>query len=88
MQIIDLTDKKQLNDFVGSQKMSQLLQSWQWGEFQEKVSGQVWRLGVLDDDELIASAKIITKKPVVPKGVEILENPRARSAKLRVAERV
>lgn len=61
MQLIEITDKKQLNDFVGSQAMSQFLQSWQWGEFQAKVSGRVWRIGVLDDGELVASAKIITK---------------------------
>lgn len=61
MQIIDITDKQQLNDFVGSQTRSQFLQSWQWGEFQAKVSGRVWRIGVLDNNELVASAKIITK---------------------------
>ena len=32
--------------------------------------------------------KIITKKPVVPADEEIEKNPRARSAKLRIAERV
>ncbi len=34
------------------------------------------------------SITIITKKPIVPSKEEISENPRARSAKLRVAERV
>ena len=32
--------------------------------------------------------KIITKKPVVPTDTEIENNPRARSAKLRIAERI
>lgn len=32
--------------------------------------------------------KIITKKPVIPTKEETLENPRARSAKIRVAERI
>lgn len=32
--------------------------------------------------------KVITKKPVVPTGQEIAINPRARSAKLRVAEKI
>ncbi len=32
--------------------------------------------------------KIITKKPLVPKAEEVLSNPRSRSAKLRVAERL
>ncbi|MDD4900933.1 MAG: peptidoglycan bridge formation glycyltransferase FemA/FemB family protein [Patescibacteria group bacterium] len=63
MQIIEITDKKQLNDFVGAQPMSQFLQSWQWGEFQKVVSGQVRRVGVVDDNgRLVGSAKVITKE--------------------------
>ena len=34
------------------------------------------------------SLKIITKKPVVPSSREVVDNPRSRSAKLRVAEKV
>lgn len=34
------------------------------------------------------SVKIITKKPLLPKDAEIEANPRARSAKLRVAEKI
>jgi 16S rRNA (cytosine1402-N4)-methyltransferase len=32
--------------------------------------------------------KIITKKPLIPEREEVIENPRSRSAKLRVAERI
>ena len=32
--------------------------------------------------------KIITKKPLTPSAEEIINNPRARSAKLRVAEKI
>ncbi|MFH1175220.1 MAG: 16S rRNA (cytosine(1402)-N(4))-methyltransferase RsmH [bacterium] len=32
--------------------------------------------------------KILTKKPIIPKEDEVKENPRSRSAKLRVAERI
>ena len=32
--------------------------------------------------------KVLTKKPIVPTEEEVQRNPRARSAKLRVAERV
>jgi len=35
-----------------------------------------------------ARVKIITKKPIVPAAAEILENPRARSAKLRICEKL
>jgi len=32
--------------------------------------------------------KLVTRKPIVPDEKEVLENPRARSAKLRIAERI
>ena len=32
--------------------------------------------------------KVITRKPILPSEEEINENPRSRSAKLRVAERI
>lgn len=35
-----------------------------------------------------ACLRVLTKKPVVPSDREVRENPRARSAKLRVAERL
>ncbi len=31
---------------------------------------------------------ILTRKPIIPSGIEVSQNPRARSAKLRVAEKV
>jgi 16S rRNA (cytosine1402-N4)-methyltransferase len=30
--------------------------------------------------------KVLTKKPILPQAEEVAENPRARSAKLRLAE--
>ena len=38
--------------------------------------------------ETKSELKIITKKPVVPTSVEMKKNPRSRSAKLRVVEKV
>ncbi|EKE11313.1 MAG: Ribosomal RNA small subunit methyltransferase H [uncultured bacterium] len=35
-----------------------------------------------------AKVKIITKKPIVPGEMEVSENPRARSAKLRICEKI
>jgi 16S rRNA (cytosine1402-N4)-methyltransferase len=34
------------------------------------------------------AVRVLTKKPIVPTASEVTTNPRARSAKLRVAERV
>ena len=38
--------------------------------------------------EMISELKAITKKPIVPADTEMKQNPRSRSAKLRVAEKV
>ena len=63
MQIIKITDKKQLNDFVSSGTHAQFLQSFEWGEFQKEVSGVIWLIGVIEDDgRLIASAKLVKKQ--------------------------
>ena len=62
MKPIEIKSRELLNTFVGWQEHSQFLQSWEWGEFQEKVSGKVWRIGVEDNGKLIASAKIIKKE--------------------------
>ena len=39
-------------------------------------------------DKLVTQLKIITKKPLVPLASEIIKNPRSRSAKLRVAQKI
>lgn len=36
----------------------------------------------------VAKIKILTKKPIIPSDNEIVKNPRARSAKLRIAQRI
>lgn len=62
MEIVYIKNKKELNDFTGAQKYGQFLQSWQWGAFQEKVAGEVLRLGVKKDGEIIAAASLTKKK--------------------------
>ena len=60
MKIVYIKDKNQLNNFIGSQKMSQFLQAFEWGEFQEKVGGKVFRIGVEEDGKLVGM-KLINK---------------------------
>lgn len=42
----------------------------------------------LKEEEKKGTAKILTKKPVIPSETEVQENPRARSAKMRAAEKI
>ncbi|PIR13157.1 hypothetical protein COV49_03180 [Candidatus Falkowbacteria bacterium CG11_big_fil_rev_8_21_14_0_20_39_10] len=74
MQIINIDNQEQLNSFADSQKHSQFLQAWQWGEFHKKVSGLVVRLGVEDNGKIIAAATIIKKE--LPMGKSYFYCPR------------
>jgi 16S rRNA (cytosine1402-N4)-methyltransferase len=47
----------------------------------ERSSDQVW---LCKDNSL----KIITKKPIIPSREEQAKNPRSRSAKLRIAQKI
>lgn len=41
-----------------------------------------------DDEDIAATLRLVTKKPMVPGDEELQANPRSRSAKLRVAEKI
>ncbi|MBI2756513.1 MAG: 16S rRNA (cytosine(1402)-N(4))-methyltransferase RsmH [Chloroflexi bacterium] len=48
-----------------------------------------WRFrGWAQPEEGVPTARILTRKPIVPSDAEVRHNPRARSAKLRVVERL
>ena len=74
MNIVEIKDKKLLDAFVGSQKASQFLQSWAWGQFQQSLGRKTWHFGVLDGQSLVASALVI--KHNLPLGKNYLYCPR------------
>jgi 16S rRNA (cytosine1402-N4)-methyltransferase len=63
---------------------------------EDRVVKNFFRRGSLEEpetnpfvnDETVSELKVITKKPVVPAEKEIKQNPRARSGKLRIAEKI
>ena len=60
-------------------------------DFFNHNSGKRWRSSrhyPESTDTLATKLKIITKKPILPSASEILQNPRSRSAKLRVAQKI
>ena len=60
MKVVSVS-QNDLNNFVSSQKHSQFLQSWEWGEFYEKSGSEIFRLGVEDGGKLIMIATLIKK---------------------------
>jgi len=82
MQIVNIGNKEQLNEFVGAQKHSQFLQSWQWGEFHKNLGSKVFRLGIEDGGRLMATVTIIKK--ILPMGRSYFYCPRGPAVKLEV----
>lgn len=62
MTLIELpeTQRRDYNDFVAAQESGSFLQSWQWGEWQERLGRKVYRYFVKDGDgRTIASLQLI-----------------------------
>ena len=61
MKIFEIKDQDKYNGFVATQKHSQFLQSWEWGEFQKSTGSVVKRFGVENNGELIFVFTLIKK---------------------------
>src|SRR6185503_14442949 len=62
MKLVELTesDKHSFNEFVAAQESGSFLQSWEWGEWQEKLGKAARRFFLLDDtDQIIAALQVI-----------------------------
>ncbi len=64
MKVVEIKHKNILNDFLLKQENPEFLQSWEWGEFQEKSNLEILRYGVDIDGEIVAVLTLIKKKIV------------------------
>ena len=67
MQIKEITDKSQWENFILQNKESTFLHSWNWGEFNKNTGEKIWRVGVFGSrneatPRLVAVALIIKVK--------------------------
>ncbi len=62
MEIVSQQNKEFWNDFLIAHNSS-FLQSFEWGEFQEKLGRKIWRLTVEQNNEVFLQA-LIVKKPL------------------------
>ncbi len=74
MKIRVIEDKKEYNDFLREQKHAEFLQSFEWGEFQEKTGNKVFHIGVEDEGKIAAVATLIKKN--IPLGMSYFFCPR------------
>ena len=62
MEIREITNKNVWEDFLLECDEKTFLDSWNWGEFQKKTEDKIWRLGVYNNQELIANALVVKVK--------------------------
>ena len=80
MEIREINDKAQWEEFLLDCKEKTFLQSFNWGEFNKSLGGKVWRLGIFEDGKLIASAQLLKisarrgKFLFLPHGPTIIQN--------------
>ena len=70
MEIREVDDKEQWERFFDGVEEKTFLQSWNWGKFQEMMRAKIWRLGVFNDDVLVAVA--LTVKVTARRGTFLL----------------
>jgi len=55
----EIKDKNTWENFLSKQKEKTFLQSWAWGEFQEKMDNKIWKLGVFDGQDLLLIGLVV-----------------------------
>ncbi len=59
MPVIEIKDRQLLNNFISRQPDGSLFQTWEWGEFQQAAGFKIWRLGIIEGEELTAAATVL-----------------------------
>jgi len=59
MEIKEIKNKETWEDFLLECKEKTFLDSWNWGEFQERMKNKIFRLGVFENNELAAIALVV-----------------------------
>ena len=74
MNIIEVKDKYQYNNFIKQQEHSQFLQSFEWGEFQKSAGNKIVRLCINDNGKIKFAFTLIKKS--LPLGMNYFYVPR------------
>ena len=58
MEIRKIKNKDIWEGFLREEKEKTFLQSWNWGEFQERMGNKIWRVGVFEEEKPVAIALV------------------------------
>lgn len=80
MELREITNKEEWEEFLEGCTEKTFLQSWNWGDFNLKMGSKIWRFGVYDGPDLLAVAQVTktsAKRGIflfIPHGPAIKEN--------------
>ncbi len=55
MEVKEITQKEIWENFFLECHEKTFLQSWNWGEFQERMGNKIWRLGIYSNEQRTAN---------------------------------
>ncbi len=88
LKLKEITDKKVWEDFLFSVKETTFLQSWNWGEFNKKMGRNIFRYGVFNRNELIATALVFRVEARRGSFVFIPHGPNLQKAEFKFKKKV
>jgi len=74
VEIRQIKNQKEWNSLIASQYLSQFLQSWEWGVFQESLGRKLFRLALINEKKENILAQVVKMK--LPLGFNYLYVPR------------
>ena len=87
-EITKIEDKGVWEDFLRDVKEKTFLQSFNWGEFNEKMGDKVFRLGIYNNQELVATALVIRTKAQRGTFLLVPHGPNVRNEELGIHNKV
>ena len=65
----DITDREQWNSYLSSQPRGHLLQSYEWGELNKYLGGRIYRLGALQDGQMVGALLLSVAQVPLPASI-------------------
>src|SRR5579872_4798382 len=65
----DITDREQWNAYLTSQPRGHLLQSYEWGELNKYLGGRIYRLGALDNGQMVGALLLSVAQVPLPASI-------------------
>ncbi len=62
MEIQEIQNKELWEEFLSRIGEKTFLQSWDWGEFNQKMGHKIWRFGIFENSELLGTALVLKIK--------------------------